>query len=184
MLVPTRGRVIVENIPDTKQLPSGLFIAESVKEVPHRGRVIAIGLPYRDDKGREKEWHFREGEVVHFKRKWDQNKADLFILNREDIFAVESVAGGFRAVMDMVIIKRFYTKKIGTGIIELPDTYGGVQNNSDFYGTVVAEGPESRFNFKYGDKIIYHRDEGLSFKYEGYEYFSLKPRAVLAKMED
>lgn len=182
MLIPTRGKIIVENIPDTKITESGLYIAETIKEVPHRGRIISIGLPAVDKKGREKEWHFKEGEIVHYKRKWTNPGAELFILLRDDIYAVEGEM--LRAVMDLVIIKRHYTGNIGGGSIVIPTTYGVQQNEEDYYGEVIAEGPESHFNFKHGDKIHFHRNEGIEFKYKEQQYFSLKQRAILALLED
>lgn len=180
-LIPTRGKIVVENISDGKITPGGIIIAETVNEIPHRGLVLSIGLPYRDDKFREKEWHFKVGEIVHYKRQWNQT-AKNYILLRNDIYAVEGDTG-LRAVMDMVIVRRHYTKTIGGGTIILADTFGTTQNNSDFYGEVIAEGPESRFNFHSGDKILYSRDEGVPFRYNGEELFALKPRAVLAMVE-
>lgn len=182
MLIPTRGKTIVENIPDIKQLPSGLFIAQNVREVPHKGRVISIGLQHRTVKGKELNWHFKIGEIVHYKRKWTNPRADLFILLRDDIFAVEG-EDGLRSVRDMVIIKRHYKNTIAEGLILVPDSYGTKQNHGDFYGEVIAEGPESKFNFKRGDNIMYSRDEGMKFEFEGQEYFSIKPRAILAMAE-
>lgn len=182
MLIPTRGKLIVENIKDDRRTSSGLYIADKIEEIPHKGKIIAIGLKYRDDKGKEKDWHFSVGEIVHFKRNWTSQKAEYFILKRDEIIAVES--GSFRAVMDMIIIKRHYINTIAGGSIVIPDSYGAKQNHSDFYGEVFAEGPESKFNFKKGDKIIYSRDEGSSFIFKDQEYFSLKPRAVLARLED
>ncbi len=180
MIYPTRGKVLVQNISDEKITAGGIIIADTVKEVPHRGKVLAIGLPKIDIKNKTKDWHFRIGDIVHYRRQWNQTALN-YILLRDDIYAVES--DKLEAPADYVIVRRHYTKTIGSGVIQLADSYGVTQNHSDFFGEIIAEGPESKFNFKKSDRIIYSRDEGSSFKYEGQEYFSLRPRAILAMAE-
>lgn len=180
-LKPLRGKVIVQNISNEKNTDGGIIIADSVREVPHKGKVLAIGSKFLDKKCREKDWHFSVGETVYYLRQWTQ-PAQVYILLRDDIYAVEG-EGGIRAVSDRVIVKRVYTDKIADGVIVVPDQFGTKQNHGDFHGVVVAEGPESHFNFNIGDRILYSRDEGSRFEFNGQEYFSLRPRAVLAMAE-
>lgn len=181
MIIPLRGKILVENIPAHRQTESGIWIAESVKEVPHRGKVISLGLPWRDKKGKEYPWDISEGDTVHFKRQWQQSQPTHYVLLRDDVFAFEHKTNGISAPRDMIIVKRIYTGKVENSTLIIPETYGVKENYEDYYGEVIAEGAESRFNLHKGDKILYHRNEGLSVKLpDGSEYFSLKPRAVMA----
>lgn len=183
MFIPLRGKLLVENIPDTKMTESGLYIAQTVKEVPHRGRVISKGLPFMDTKGREHGWDVSIEEIVHFKRNWTGNTQQYILLKRDDVFAVEGNSGIVWAVRDIVIVKRVYTGKIGNSTIIIPETYGVESNLEDFYGEVMSVGKDDKMGIDPGDKILYHRNEGLEVKLPNGEiYFSLKPRAILAKI--
>lgn len=189
-ITPLRGKLIAEALPEHKQTASGLYIAENVKEVPRRGRVIGLGRPWRDDRGKEYPWGIEIGEIVHFKRQWAQNKDTHFILKRDEIFCVErpiEVAGYQTyypaAVMDMVIVQRFYTKKIGNSSLVIPETFGIQSNLEDFYGFVISVGQEDKLGIKNGDKLIYSRNEGSLVKMKDKdEYFALKPRAILGRI--
>lgn len=86
------------------------------------------------------------------------------------------------APRDLLIVKVHYKKTIGS--IVIPETYGGKENVMEYYGEVVSVGPTCPFrkDLKMGDKILYHRNEGVKIKDEqGHEYVSLKSRAVLCK---
>lgn len=85
------------------------------------------------------------------------------------------------APRDLVIVEVVYEKKIGS--IEIAETYGGKENTMDYYGIVIAVGEISPFvkTLKAGDKIRFHRNEGIKVKTEDKEFVSLKPRAILCK---
>lgn len=175
MIIPLRGKLLVEIIPDAKKTESGLFLAETVEEVPHRGVILELGSPWQDDKGKEWPWGLVEGEIVHFKRNWVAQQGKYIILKRDEIFAID----GPKAVRDLVIIKRVYEGKIGNSSIVLPDGLGIQSNYEDFYGLVISVGPEDKMGIKIGDRLIYSRNEGVEIK--GYkEHWSLNPRAILA----
>lgn len=177
MFVPLRGKLLVEVIPDIKQTASGLYLAESIKDIPHRGRVMTLGKPFIDSDGDTIQWDFMEGEIVHFKRNWGSDRDKFIILKRDDVFAVD----GPRAVRDMVIIKRVYTGKIGDSTIVIPDGLGIKSNYMDFHGEVISVGELNDMGIKIGDEILFHRNEG--FEVKGYkDCFSIKPRAILAKI--
>lgn len=179
-LLPLRGKLLVEIIPDIKITESGLYLAETIKEIPHRGRVVKLGLPFRDNKENIHEWDISEDEIVHFKRNWTNQKDTHYILRREDIFAVER-GGCIMAVLDMVIVRRVYTGKIGASTIVIPDGLGIQSNYEEFHGEVIDVGIENKMGIKSGDKLLYQRNEGLSVKLpNGDEYFSIKPRAIMA----
>lgn len=181
MICPLRGKLVVEIIPDAKMTESGLYLADTVKEVPHRGKVLAMGLPWMDSKGVEHPWHFNCDEVVHFKRNWTNKDEKNFILRYDEIFAYEN-DGYPEAVQDYVIVRRVYTKKIGASSIIIPETYGVKQNYEEFYGEVMSVGPDDKLGIEEKDKILYQRNEGSSVKIGKEEFFSLKPRAIMAKI--
>lgn len=181
MLQPTRGKILVQNISDEKILPSGIILAETIKEVPHRGKVIAIGLPKINDKGVELPWEFNIGDIVHYKRQWTQ-PASNYILLRDDVYAYESYEKLY-APSDFVIVERVYTKKIGNSSIIIPETFGVKENYEEFYGLVYAVGSDNKYGLSIGDKILYHRNEGLYVRFNDKEYFSLKHRAIFAMAE-
>lgn len=190
MITPLRGKILVENIPDARQTESGLWLADKTEEVPHRGRIIELGLPYMDNKGKIWDWDIEVGEVVHFKRNWTGQKAQYFVLRREDVFAVEPLRShtlsnsiNLRAVRDMIIIKRVYENRIGASTIVIPKTYGIEENYEDFMGIVICVGSQDKFGISVGDSICYCRNEGLEVKLPSGEiYWALKPRAILARI--
>ena len=87
------------------------------------------------------------------------------------------------APRDMIIIKVCYKDTIGS--IVVPETHGGKENVMEYHGEVVSVGPECPFKGELGpgDKILYHRNEGIKIVDEQRnELVSLKPRAVLCKI--
>lgn len=89
------------------------------------------------------------------------------------------------APRDMVIVKVVYKEKIGSLVIA--ETFGGKENTQDYYGEVVSIGPLCPFRgqVKEGEKIMFHRNEGIKVKDEnGNEFISLKPRAVLGVYDE
>lgn len=86
------------------------------------------------------------------------------------------------APRDMIIVKVHYKETIGN--IVVPETYGGKENVMEYYGEVISIGPTCPFRreLKAGDKILFHRNEGITVKDgNGNEFKSLNPRAVLCK---
>lgn len=181
MLQPLRGKVLVEVLNDSDRTESGLYISGVKDEVPHRGKVIEIGLPYRDKNG-EHMWGFQPGHILHYKRTWDQNKVKHYILRREQIYAVE-YNGEAYAFGDYVIVKRVYTGRIGDSTLIIPEGFGVQSNDIEFYGDVISVGRENRMDINVGDRILYQRNEGSSVRIPmKEELWSIKPRAILAKM--
>lgn len=175
MLHPTRGKILVEILPDETLTKSGLILSFK-KEVPHRGRIIALGLPHIDQKGREKPWGMVEGHIVHFKRVWDQQRVKNLILTRDQIYAVEceDKAYGFA---EYVIVKKF-VEPAGRIILPIYCTENVEKQTGE--GTVVSIGRDNRMGLSDGDTILYYRTEGLSVRVPGQEeMWSLKPRAIL-----
>ena len=87
-----KGKYFCEIIEDAKQLPSGLFIAESTKEVPHRAKVLEAGGNGSDGKGRTVKQSAKKGDVVHFKRVWNRElpkNRDLIFIKEDEIVGIE-----------------------------------------------------------------------------------------------
>lgn len=179
MYIPLRGKIFVEAISNLRQTASGLYLADTVKDVPHRGKVIALGKPFMNKKGKDIPWDIKENDIVHFKRNWTGNKDTHYLLLRDDVFAKD----GPKAVRDLVIVKRVYEGKIGNSTIQIPDGLGIRSNYESFHGIVVDVGIEDKMGINVGDRLLYHRNEGSEVKLTNGEiYFSLKPRAILARI--
>jgi chaperonin GroES len=91
-LRPLGDRVVVEPLEQEERTESGLFIPETAKEKPQRGKVIAIGDGRRDDDGNRVPMDVKVGETILFAKyggtevKIDSQK--LLILKETDILAV------------------------------------------------------------------------------------------------
>lgn len=180
MYHPTRGKILVEVLEDENITQSGLILSFK-EEIPHRGRIIALGLPYIDKKGREKPWGMAKGHIVHFKRVWDQKKIKHYILKREQIYCVESEGKAY-GVDDYVVVNK--EPSINSGLIYVPSHFETEVEKQTAQAVVVSIGKESRLDLNEGDTIVYFRTEGLSVKIPNQdEMWSLKPRAIVGVMK-
>ena len=90
---PLRGKVLVDILSNYSETKSGIVIAETVNEVPTKGRCIAVGAKPRDKKGKEIDWGIEIGSQVYFKQRFGvpyeplQGKIQRF-LSWEDIVGV------------------------------------------------------------------------------------------------
>lgn len=66
MLKPLRGYVLIEPIKDTDKTPTGVYLPESAKDKPMKGRLLGIGAPTTADSLPNL---FEEGNIVYYK-KW------------------------------------------------------------------------------------------------------------------
>lgn len=182
MLQPLRGKVLVEVLDDAKRTESGLYIANTAQEIPHRGKVIAMGAPFRDRKNREYAWGFHPGHIVHFKRVWDQNKVSHYILKREQIFAVECDDKAF-AIREYIIVKKL--QDASSGKIFVPSHFETEVAKEISYAEVVSVGRDDKLGLSVGDKIAYYKNEGLAVRIPLQdELWSLKARAILGLIND
>lgn len=92
-MIPTRGKILVEVLSDQKVLPSGIIIAETVRETPHHGRVVAVGSPGVNRWGKEIQPCAQPGDIVHFKKQyhtfWEKEGKKYVFLRNEDITGKE-----------------------------------------------------------------------------------------------
>jgi len=89
---PLAGKYFCQIISDLRQTASGLFIAETVKEKPHKALVLAVGGQKTTKKGVLKAQSAQVGDIAHFKRVWNRalpkDKQYIFI-KEEEIVGVE-----------------------------------------------------------------------------------------------
>jgi chaperonin GroES len=91
-LKPLGDRVIVKAAEAETQTASGIILADSAKEKPLRGTVIAVGEGARDEKGERVPVDVKVGDVVIYgKYNGTEVKLDgeeYIVLSAEHIYAV------------------------------------------------------------------------------------------------
>jgi chaperonin GroES len=91
-LRPLGDRVVVEPLEQEERTESGLFIPETAKEKPQRGKILAVGEGRRDDDGNRIPMDVAVGQTILFAKyggteiKLDNQK--LLILKESDILAI------------------------------------------------------------------------------------------------
>src|SRR3990167_7317136 len=86
-----------------------------------------------------------------------------------------------KATYDNIIIKPIYEHpELSVILLDQSKKY-----RYDYYGLVVAVGPDYPYDMKIGDKVVFSRHEGFAFIHEDVEYRTLKEERVLGViMED
>lgn len=180
MLQPLRGKILVQVLEDSKRTESGLYLAGIKEEVPHRGLVVEMGLPYRDKKQREYEWGFQRGHIVHFKRVWSGEKNSHIVLRRDQIYAIECEDKAY-AIGEYVIIRKL--EKQSTGKIILPHNCEVEVAKQIEYGEVISVGRYNTMGIDVGNMVAHYKNEGLAVRIPlQEELWSLLPRAILGKV--
>ncbi len=91
-LRPLGDRVVVEPLEQDERTESGLFIPETAKEKPQKGKIIAVGDGRRDEQGNRIPMDVKVGETILFAKyggtevKMESSK--ILILKESDILAV------------------------------------------------------------------------------------------------
>ncbi len=177
MLKPLRGKLLIEVLDDTKRTESGLYIADNIETIPHRGKVVELGLPYRDKKQREYPWGIQPGHIVHFTRQWDKQKITHYIIRRDQVFAIEHEDKAY-AIGEYVIIRK--VNEVGDGKIYVPKHFESEVAKQVEYGIVMSVGRDNRMGINVGDKLVYYKNEGLKVAIPlQEELWSLKSRAII-----
>lgn len=87
---PLGDRVVIRPAEAEAQRPSGIYVAETAKEKPQKGEVIAVG-PGRWDEGEVEPMHVQVGDTVLFAKyagtEIKLNDEDVLILSQKDILA-------------------------------------------------------------------------------------------------
>ncbi|MCA9687038.1 MAG: co-chaperone GroES, partial [Myxococcales bacterium] len=88
---PLNDRVLVKRLEEETKTAGGLYIPDSAKEKPTRGKVVAVGSGRANDEGVRKPLDVKAGDQVLFgKYAGTEIKVDgeeLIIMREEDILA-------------------------------------------------------------------------------------------------
>jgi chaperonin GroES len=89
---PLNDRVLVKRLEEEEKTAGGIYIPDSAKEKPTRGRVIAAGSGRSNDEGVRKPLDVKAGDQILFgKYAGTEIKIDgdeLIIMREDDILAV------------------------------------------------------------------------------------------------
>ena len=91
-LKPLGGRVVVEPIEQDEVTASGIYLPETAKEKPQKGKIVAAGPGERDDDGKRIPMEVKVGDVVVYQKysgtefKLDDKK--YLIISEKDIIAL------------------------------------------------------------------------------------------------
>jgi len=87
---PLADRVVVKPAEAESQRPSGLYVAETAKEKPQRGTIVAVG-PGKYEDGKLIEMNVAVGDTVLFAKyagtEIRLNDEDVLIMSEKDILA-------------------------------------------------------------------------------------------------
>jgi chaperonin GroES len=91
-LKPLGNRVVIKPIKGEDISAGGIFIPDTAKEKPHRGRVLAVGPGSRNDDGNYYSIELCENDIVLFPKyagiKIKIEGEELIILKEEELLAV------------------------------------------------------------------------------------------------
>ncbi len=91
-LRPLGDRVVVEPLEQEERTETGLYIPETAKEKPQKGKILAVGAGRRDEDGKRIPMDVEKGQNILFAKyggtevKIDNKK--LLILKEGDILAI------------------------------------------------------------------------------------------------
>jgi chaperonin GroES len=89
---PLNDRVLVKRLEEEEKTAGGIYIPDSAKEKPTRGKVIAVGSGRANDEGERKPLDVKAGDQILFgKYAGTEIKIDgeeLIIMREDDILAV------------------------------------------------------------------------------------------------
>jgi chaperonin GroES len=89
---PLHDRILVERVEEEEKTKSGIYIPDSAKEKPQKGKVIAVGDGKINDKGERIKLDVKAGDAILFE-KYGGNEIkvddkELLIMREEDVLAV------------------------------------------------------------------------------------------------
>jgi chaperonin GroES len=89
---PLNDRVLVKRLEEETKTAGGLFIPDSAKEKPTRGKIIAAGNGKSNDDGVRKPLDVKAGDLILFGKyagtEIKIDGEDLIIMREDDILAV------------------------------------------------------------------------------------------------
>lgn len=91
-LRPLHDRIIVERLSEDEKTAGGIFIPDSAKEKPQRGKVVAVGKGKVAEDGSIRPLDLKAGDVVLFGKyagtEVKINNEDRLIMREDDVLAV------------------------------------------------------------------------------------------------
>lgn len=198
-ITPARGWLFCEPILGRYETESGIIVVTDLKKNPkiERMRVISVGGEFTlhgrrgcelcdsggdvcDKKERPGKYWAEPGDTIWMKRgfkKFDIEGKTHCLVHNSYLVATQDLAGTFAAAGDMVLVEPVYDGMVsGSKLIVMHDRDKEYIGN--FYGEVIAVGPEYPFNVKQGDKIHFQRHEGVKVEINGRKLLALKQRWV------
>lgn len=89
---PLHDRVIVERLSEDEKTASGLFIPDSAKEKPQRGKVVAVGKGKIAEDGTVRKMDVKEGDTVLFGKyagtEIKIENQERLIIREDDVLAI------------------------------------------------------------------------------------------------
>jgi chaperonin GroES len=89
---PLHDRILVERVEEEEKTKSGIYIPDTAKEKPQKGKIVAVGDGKMNDKGERIKLDVKKGDLVLFQKYGgDEIKLDgkeLIIMREEDVLAV------------------------------------------------------------------------------------------------
>jgi len=91
-LRPLHDRILVERLSEDEKTAGGLYIPETAKEKPQRGKVVAVGKGKVAEDGKIRPLDVKAGDVVLFGKysgtEVKINNEDRLIMREDDVLAV------------------------------------------------------------------------------------------------
>lgn len=94
-LKPLGDRVIIQpSDDDVEKSPGGIYIPDTAKEKPQKGKVVAVGTGRTTDEGNTIKMSVKLNDIVIYSKyagtEYSENGADFLIVKESDILAIVS----------------------------------------------------------------------------------------------
>lgn len=92
MIKPLFDQVLIEPLEGESKTASGIYLPDTAKEKPQKGKIRAIGPGITDDKGKKIPMQVKVGQTVVYK-KWGGNEVkvggkEMLLVEQKDILAI------------------------------------------------------------------------------------------------
>ena len=89
---PLDDRVVIEVMEESEQTAGGIFLPETAKEKPQRGKVVALGPGKLTDEGERAALNVKKGDQVLFAKysgtEVEVDGKELLVMRESDLLAV------------------------------------------------------------------------------------------------
>ncbi len=89
---PLDDRVVIEVMEESEQTAGGIFLPETAKEKPQRGKVVALGPGKLTDEGERASLNVKKGDQVLFAKysgtEVEVDGKELLVMRESDLLAV------------------------------------------------------------------------------------------------